>query len=204
MKGKVYITRLSQGDPVETIKNKFSRLLSESASFDFIRHGDNVAIKVHFGEEGNTGFVKPEYTRLVCDLLKEKQASFFLTDTNTLYKGARTNCADHLKLAYEHGFTSDIAGAQVIIPDDSKTENVAHVAINQQFIKEAKVARIFLEAGALVSIAHFKGHIMTGFGGALKNIGMGCAARTGKLAQHSDVSPFVRTKACIGCFICVK
>lgn len=103
-----------------------------------------------------------------------------------------------------HGFTKKICGANVIIPDDTKKENVAGKIINQRFIKTAKVARLFKEAEVLVGIAHFKGHIMTGFGGALKNIGMGCASREGKLKQHSGISPLVYVKKCIGCGECIK
>ncbi len=111
---------------------------------------------------------------------------------------------EHLKQAYEHGFTKESCGCDVLIADDTKKEDVAEIVINQKFIKTAKIAKIFQETDVILGIAHFKGHLMTGFGGALKNIGMGCATREGKLSQHSDISPFVRIEKCIVCKECLK
>lgn len=203
-KSKVYFIQVGQGDSVEAVQAKLRKLIVESQAFGFLKEGDKVAVKLHFGEEGNTGFVRPEYLRVVCDEAKKKKAGSFLTDTNTLYRGRRTNSPDHLKLAYEHGFTFDSVGAQVIIPDDRLEENQAEVELRQKHVLTAKVARIFLEADALAGVAHFKGHIMTGFGGALKNIGMGCATREGKLLQHSHIAPFVIARKCTGCRACVE
>jgi len=203
-KSKVYFTGVQNSDTPENIKQKFAQLLKESRLLDFISKHDKVAVKMHFGEEGNTGYVKPEFVRVACGHILQNQAACFLCDTNTLYRGSRGNSPDHLKIAYEHGFTKENCSVEVIIPDDSRKENVSEIEINQRFIKIAKVAKIFQEQDALVGIAHFKGHMMTGFGGALKNIGMGCAAREGKLAQHSDIAPFVKVKKCVGCQECIK
>jgi len=204
MKSKVYFIAVENTDKPETIRTKFARLLKESGLLDVVRRGDRAAIKIHFGEEGNTGFVRPEYVRVVIDIIAQKQAIPFLADTNTLYKGGRTNSSDHLRLAYEHGFRPIALGAQVVIPDEAHKENVAVLEINQRFIKSAKIAKVFLEADAIIGVAHFKGHMMTGFGGALKNIGMGCAAREGKLAQHCDVSPLITIERCSGCGQCAE
>ena len=163
-----------------------------------------MALKVHFGEAGNTGFVQPQHMRVISDALKAKGAQAFLTDANTLYRGRRLNAQDHLALAYEHGFTNEVTGMNVVIPDDTNKDEVSSVQINQKFIKSAKLARIFTGPLPLLAVSHFKGHIMTGFGGALKNIGMGCATREGKLAQHCDVAPVVHSEQCIGCGACVQ
>jgi uncharacterized Fe-S center protein len=203
MKSRVYFIGINNSDGIQTISQRLARLLDESRVLDFIQKNNRVAIKMHFGEEGNTGYVRPEYIRVVCDHIAKNKAVGFLADTNTLYGGRRTNSQDHLKLAYAHGFTQDVTGAQVIIPDDTKKENTAEIRINQEFIKVAKITTLFLQADALIGVAHFKGHMMTGFGGALKNLGMGCATREGKLAQHSDVSPVVISKKCTGCEACV-
>ncbi|MDD5408682.1 MAG: DUF362 domain-containing protein [Candidatus Omnitrophica bacterium] len=202
MKSKVYFIPAGNADDIQVINDKLKILLDESRVFDFISKTDKAAVKVHFGEEGNTGFVRPEHLRVICDEIAGRGASAFLSDANTLYRGRRLNSCDHLKLAYEHGFTKEITGVDVIIPDDAKKENVAAIEINQRYIKSAKLARIFVEADALVAVSHFKGHILTGFGGALKNIGMGCASREGKLAQHCDVAPVVHSDRCIGCGEC--
>jgi uncharacterized Fe-S center protein len=202
MKSKVYFIAVDKTDDPVSIADKLRCLLEESKVMDFIQEKENIAVKLHFGEEGNTGYVRPEYMRVISEHILNKQASCFLADTNTLYRGRRTNSSDHLRLAYEHGFTYDKVKAQVIIPDDTLKSEIKEVEINQKFIKRAFVAGVFQEAFGIVDVAHFKGHIMTGFGGAIKNIGMGCAARQGKLAQHSDVSPFVILNNCTGCAAC--
>jgi uncharacterized Fe-S center protein len=202
MKSKVYFIRVLNSDSVNNVADKLRRLLKVSDALGFIRKGEKAVLKMHFGEDGNVGFVRPEYVRLVCEAVRKKDAECVLLDTNTLYRGRRTNSRDHLELAREHGFTLDNVGAQVLIPDETQIDNVVEVEINGKFIKKAKILKIFKEADAIVDIAHFKGHIMTGFGGVLKNIGMGCATREGKLTQHSDVSPIVYKDNCVGCGAC--
>jgi uncharacterized Fe-S center protein len=202
MPSKVYFIPVNNSDSSETIANKLKLLLSESKVLDFIRKEDSVAVKVHFGEEGNTGFVRPEFVRVVCDGVKLRAKSLFLADTNTLYRGKRTNSKDHLALAYEHGFTKEATGAEVFIPDDTKKKDTAAVGIYQKFIKSAKLAKVFLDIDPLVVVSHFKGHMLSGFGGALKNLGMGCATREGKMAQHCDISPIIYENACTGCGEC--
>lgn len=204
MKSKVYFVSVKESDKQKTIKDKFTKLLTESRLLDFLQRNNNIVIKIHFGEEGNTGFVRPEYIKVLCDAISERGASSFLSDTNTLYSGRRTNSGDHTKLAYEHGFTKDVVGVDVVIPDDSKKENRVIVAVFQKYVKEAKVVKLFLDSDVIIGVAHFKGHMMTGFGGALKNIGMGCASREGKLEQHSDLSPFVIENKCKDCETCIE
>jgi hypothetical protein len=178
-------------------------LLDASAIFARVKAGQRVALKLHFGEEGNTGFVKPDYCAVIVDAVKQRRAIPFLSDTNTLYSGKRTNSKDHLALAYLHGFTPEKVGAEVIIPDDTRTENVFESSYKGAYVKTAMIARIFQDAGFLVGVAHFKGHLMTGFGGAIKNIGMGCATRAGKLFQHAGIAPCVIKKKCGGCRACI-
>jgi uncharacterized Fe-S center protein len=202
MKSKVYFISVKSSHNPRIVNQKLKILLEKSRLLSFISKENKVAVKVHFGEEGNTGFVRAEYLRVICDEIANSGGKAFLSDTNTLYRGRRMNSADHLKLAYEHGFTNKVTGVDVLIPDDSKKENVIAVEIGQKYIKSAKLARIFFDADPLVVVSHFKGHILTGFGGALKNIGMGCATREGKLAQHCDAAPVVYTDRCIGCGEC--
>ena len=201
---KVYFIKTSESDPVDTVKAKLTKLIDESRIFGLIKKDDKTAVKIHFGDEGNTGHVKAEYAGVVCRKITEKGAAPFLSDTNTLYRGRRTVSSSHIELAHEHGFTKEACGAEVIIPDDAKKGNVSDVKIDGDFFKTAKVSSIFLKSDSIVGLAHFKGHIMTGFGGALKNIGMGCASREGKLAQHSEIAPIVDVKRCEGCMECVK
>ena len=204
MRSKVYFVKTSESETQSAISAKLERLLAESRFFDFVSQNASVAVKIHFGEEGNTGFVQPAYLKVICAGLTAKCAHPFLSDTNTLYRGRRTDSGEHKKLAYEHGFRPQACGAEVIIPDDRIKENTTEVEINQKFFKTVKIAKIYTQASALVGVAHFKGHIMTGFGGALKNIGMGMATREGKLSQHSSVSPVVYEEKCVGCAACQK
>ncbi|MDD5561260.1 MAG: DUF362 domain-containing protein [Candidatus Omnitrophica bacterium] len=202
MKSKVYFVSVNDCNDLDGVNKKLRILLDKSKVLDFLSKKSKVAVKVHFGEEGNTGFVRAEHLRVICDLVAKRGASAFLSDANTLYRGRRLNSQDHLELAHEHGFTKSVTGVDVIIPDDTKKDDTTAVEINQKWIKNAKVARLFVDTEALVVVSHFKGHILTGFGGALKNIGMGCATREGKLAQHCDVAPVVHSDRCIGCGAC--
>lgn len=204
MKSKVYFIPVTSIDTAQIIKEKIKKLLDTSNVLSVIEKTDKVAVKVHFGEEGNTGFIDPEYAGVICKEISKKCNSAFLADTNTLYPGKRMNSVDHLKTALEHGFTKEVTGLDVVIPDDTKKENVIELKINHRLIKTAKVARVFIDADAIIAINHFKGHILTSFGGALKNLGMGCASREGKLAQHCDVAPVVHKDNCIGCGECIK
>ncbi len=204
MKSKVFFLPVKESEGPQAVVRNVKILTEKSDCLDFISKGDSVALKLHFGEEGNTGFVKPESVKVISDFLLQRGASPFLSETNTLYKGQRTNSRDHLVLAARHGFSRETMGVEVVIPDDSQKENAAGVQIDQKFIKKAMIARVFVDADALVGINHFKGHMMTGFGGALKNLGMGCATREGKLMQHSDVSPVVYERKCTGCGECEK
>jgi hypothetical protein len=202
MKSKVYFTKVSDSDREPDIVLKFEGLVERSGILKGVSKGEKCVIKMHFGEDGNTGYVKPRYVKVLADKLSSSGARPELADTNTLYKGRRTASHEHVQLAHEHGFTLDKAGAKVTIPDDSVADNTVKIDIGRKYIKTAKISRIFLEADLLLNIAHFKGHIMTGFGGALKNIGMGCASREGKLEQHTDFSPTVFDSACVGCGKC--
>lgn len=202
MKSRVYFVSVRDADNISGVNEKLKSLLKESKVLDFIRKEHKVAVKMHFGEEGNTGFVRPEHLRVICDEFSGKAAEASLSDTNTLYRGKRLNSSDHLALAHKHGFTREAVGVDCVIPDDIRKENAIDVRINQKFIATAKLARIFIDADAIVAVNHFKGHMLTGFGGALKNIGMGCATREGKLAQHCDVSPVVYAERCTGCGEC--
>lgn len=204
MKSRVYFIPVSQADSITQGARKLDRLLTESRVLDFLCRDNTVAVKMHFGEEGNTGFVRPEYAGVVCAAVCRRGARPFLAETNTLYKGRRTNSREHQLLAAEHGFTPEATGAPIVIPDDSVDENTVSVPVDRRYIKSARLVRFFVDADAIIGVNHFKGHIMTGFGGALKNLGMGCAARVGKLAQHSDISPVVYKDSCTGCGECEK
>jgi len=181
---------------------KFSRLLDAAGIAGIVKTRDLTAVKLHFGEHGNTAFIRPVFIRQAVDRLKELGASPFLTDTNTLYSGTRSDTPHHIETAIRNGFSYSVVGAPIVIADGLRGRNDAAVSVGQKHFETVFIGADIANADAIVSIAHFKGHELTGFGGTLKNIGMGCASRRGKLAQHSTVSPKIKRSKCIGCGEC--
>ncbi len=161
-----------------------------------------VALKIHFGEKGNKGYIKPLWLLDTIGILKGHSQRVFLTDTNTLYVGNRSNAVDHAMLAHGHGFKAERLGIPVVIADGLIGRNSDDIPVHKQRITTCKIASLFVDSDALLCLSHFTGHILTGFGAALKNLGMGCASRAGKLDQHSDVHPRVNPKYCNLCKTC--
>ena len=161
------------------------------------------AINVHFGEPGNLAFIRPNYASKVVKIIKQMGGKPFLTDANTLYSGRRANALDHLEAAMENGYNFMTLGCSVLIADGLKGTDYKEVVINQDYCKAAKIGTVVAEADIIISMNHFKGHEMTGFGGAIKNIGMGCGSRGGKLEMHSASKPEIKKKNCVGCAQCV-
>ena len=167
--------------------------------------GKFVAIKMHFGEKGNMSFLRPNYARAVVEVVRELGGKPFLTDCNTLYPGSRKNALEHLYCAWENGFTPLSAGCPLIIADGLKgTDDISVPVEGSEYIKEAKIGRAIMDADIFISLTHFKGHEMTGFGGTLKNIGMGCGSRAGKKDQHSNGKPLIDESRCRGCRRCMR
>jgi len=198
----VYMTDLSAGWK-KSVPSKVCDLFDRLEPADIFQPRDLVAVKLHFGEPGGTAYIRPQFVRRVVDRLKALQARPFLTDTNTLYVGSRAEAYSHMITAFDHGFTREVAGAPVIIADGLRGNNVVRAAVNGRRLQEAHIAADIHNADGLMVLTHFKGHELTGFGGALKNVGMGCAAREGKLEQHSNVSPRVKKGKCVGCGDCL-
>ena len=203
-KSKVYYTdfRTKLGEGLPT---KLKRLIKKAGIGDIDMDQKFVAIKMHFGELGNLGFLRPNYAKAVADVVKEMGGLPFLTDCNTLYPGSRKNALEHLKCAWENGFTPLTVGCPVIIGDGLKgTDDIDVPVEGGEYIENAKIGRAVMDADIFISLTHFKGHEMTGFGGAIKNIGMGCGSRAGKKEQHSNGKPSIDPEACRGCKRCQK
>lgn len=203
-RSKVYYTdfRTKLGEGLPT---KFKRLLKAAGIGDIDMEGKFVAIKMHFGELGNLGFLRPNYAKAVVDVVKELGGIPFLTDCNTLYPGSRKNAIEHLYCAWENGFTPLTVGCPIIIGDGLKgTDDIEVPVEGGEYIQTAMIGRAVMDADIFISLSHFKGHEMAGFGGAIKNIGMGCGSRAGKKAQHSSGKPTIYAEACRGCRACFK
>ncbi len=188
----------------ENLLSKFQRLLDASGFSKSIGKRDLVALKIHFGEYGNTAFIRPVYIRQAVKAVKKGGGVPFLTDANTLYAGSRGDSPSHLETAITNGFDYAVTQAPLIIADGLRGATETAVEVKGKHISHAYIGSEIIRADSFVSIAHFKGHELTGFGGALKNVGMGCASRKGKMVQHAGVSPRIDEKKCIGCGICAR
>ena len=160
---------------------------------------------MHFGEPGNLAYLRPNWAKAVADLVKSQGGKPFLTDCNTLYVGGRKNALDHIESAYVNGFTPYSTGCHIIIADGLKGNDEVEVPVEGgEYVKTAKIGRAVMDADVFISLTHFKGHEQAGMGGALKNIGMGCGSRAGKMEQHNSGKPFVKQKKCVGCRACAR
>ncbi|MDJ0722536.1 MAG: DUF362 domain-containing protein [Desulfobacterales bacterium] len=202
MASKVYFWNLRTSMKMPYAK-RVKRLIKRSGVFAPIESKALVAVKVHFGEAGATGFIAPIYIAPIVGLLVKAGARPFLADTNTLYTGQRYEGVSHAQVAARHGFDPNVLGAPVVIADGIRSQNVREVAIKGKHFKTCSIAGDFVDADVLVTLNHFKGHLLGGFGGALKNLAMGCASVKGKMQQHCDMGPTLIEKNCTGCGACV-
>lgn len=200
---KVYFTDFKATSSCNLLQ-KLERLVKK-AGIESIDFKDKfVAIKMHFGEPGNLSYLRPNYAKVIVDLVKGLGGHVFLTDCNTLYVGQRKNALDHLEAAFENGFSPFSTGCHVIIADGLKGTDEVLVPVNGDYVKEAKIGRAIMDADIFISLTHFKGHENTGFGGTLKNIGMGCGSRAGKMEMHNAGKPTVDKASCRSCGACFK
>ena len=188
----------------ENLLQKLERLVKKAGMMDIDFNNKYTAIKIHFGEPGNLAYLRPNYSKVLVDLIKAQNGRVFLTDCNTLYVGRRKNALDHLDAAYENGYNPFTTGCHMIIADGLKGTDDVLVPIDGEYVKEAKIGRAIMDADVFITLSHFKGHEATGFGGALKNIGMGCGSRAGKMEMHNAGKPYVEQENCIGCGRCIK
>ena len=203
-KSKVYFTDMRCGTNTNLLL-KLQRLIKTAGIGDIDFDSKFTAIKIHFGEPGNLSFLRPNFAKAVADVIKELGGNPFLTDCNTLYVGRRKNALDHLDAAMENGFSPYSTGCQLIIADGLTGKDEVWVPVEGgELVSEAKIGRAVMDADVFISLNHFKGHECTGFGGALKNIGMGCGSRAGKMEQHNGGKTEVDQSRCVGCRMCAK
>ncbi|WP_027179609.1 DUF362 domain-containing protein [Maridesulfovibrio bastinii] len=204
-KAKVYFTDFHTKAFGDGLPTKLKKMIKQAGIGDIDMNGRFVAIKLHFGELGNISYLRPNYSKAVADVVKEFGGKPFLTDCNTMYPGSRKNALEHLECAWENGFTPLTVGCPVLIGDGLKgTDDVEVPVEGGELVKKAKIGRTIMDADVFISLTHFKGHEMTGFGGTIKNIGMGCGSRAGKTEQHSNGKPNIDHELCVGCRTCFK
>lgn len=184
--------------------DKVDRLFEGAGFSGLVSPKDLVAVKVHFGERGNTGFIRPQFVRRVVEKVAGCGGNPFLTDANTLYVGSRANAVDHFRTAVENGFAYSVVGAPVIIADGLNGKDYITVDVNMKHFESVKIASAAYHADSMLVITHFKGHEASGFGGTIKNVGMGLGSRSGKQQMHSDLLPSISQQKCTGCSNCVE
>jgi uncharacterized Fe-S center protein len=202
MSSRVYFIPADGKEEPKSISEKALRAYLAAGLHEDIEKGDFAALKIHFGETNNLGHIKPLWLKGIIGEIKKRTTHAFLTDTNTLYIGKRSNSVDHLRLAWSHGFTNDVVGVPVIIADGLIGRDQHEDKDAQARTSSSKIAGAILDSDALICLTHVTGHMQTGIGGTLKNMGMGCASRAGKLDQHSVVHPRVSARQCRNCSIC--
>ncbi len=204
-KAKVYFTDFRTAYMGTGLPGKLAKLALKAGIDSIDMEGKFVAIKMHFGELGNVSYLRPNYARAIVDLVKSLGGKPFLTDCNTMYPGFRKNALEHLECAWQNGFTPLTVGCPVLIADGLKgTDDIAVPLEGCQYTKEARIGRALMDADIIISLTHFKGHEMTGYGGTIKNLGMGSGSRAGKKDQHSNGKPVIDQAKCRGCRRCQR
>ena len=204
-KAQVYCTDFRTKAFGDGLPTKLKKLMKKAGIGQIDMDGKFVAIKMHFGELGNVSYLRPNYARAVVDVVKKLGGKPFLTDCNTMYPGSRKNALEHLYCAWENGFTPLTVGCPILIGDGLKgTDDIAVPVVGGEYVQAARIGRAIMDADVFISLTHFKGHEMTGFGGAIKNIGMGCGSRAGKTEQHSGGKASIDPAKCRGCQKCLK
>ncbi len=202
-KAQVYFSDL-RTKPGKNLLDKLRKLALEAGIKEIDFKDKFTALKIHFGEPGNLSYLRPNYVACLVKLIKELKGKPFLTDANTLYSGKRSNAVDHLNSAMENGFNRISVGCDVIIADGLKGTEYRQIPIHQKHFSAPKIAAAIAEADIIVSLTHFKGHELTGFGGTLKNLGMGSGCRAGKMEMHSRSKPRIKPNNCTSCGQCIK
>ena len=203
MKSKLYFTSL-RSSGTDKFFDRFQKMLKKIGFEKKFSHNDFTGIKTHFGEMGNVTYVHPAYIRFIAEYYKKFPIKLYATDTNTIYIGQRHNAVDHLYNAYANGFSYATLGIPVIIGDGLIGLSYFEHEINKELFKTVKLAKIVEDSDKMIVVSHVKGHIVGGYGGALKNLGMGFAPRPQKYAMHSTMNPFIKSDSCIGCGKCLS
>jgi hypothetical protein len=203
MESKVFYTD-ARARYKRNLYDKLEIIIKKSEILNCIEKDDLVAIKIHAGEAGNTTFLQPFFVGKIVEMINEKRGKPFITDTTTLYVHKRHNAVDYSISAIKHGFSFATVGAPFIVADGLTGDNYSTVKIDCEILKEVHIASNIINADSLIVLTHFKGHETTGFGGAIKNVGMGCASKGGKFHQHSGVTPKIIEEKCTGCSLCIN
>lgn len=201
---EVFFITIKDEEPIESIQDKTGILFEEAGFPSLIGVSDSVAIKTHFGEKGNKTHLTPDHIRPLVNKIKENGGKPYLTETSVLYKGNRSNALDHILLAFDHGFTYENVGAPIIMSDGFLGVFEKEIVINGDCYEKVRIAGDAIAADTLLIVSHATGHLLSGLGATIKNLGMGLSSRKGKLDQHSEVAPRINADKCDFCKTCIK
>lgn len=204
MKTKIYFIHVENSENKHSVMNKIHHLYQVANLGNLLKNNDLVGLKIHFGENRNNTHISPGWVKPLITDIKKRGGNPFLTDTTVLYKSQRNNAIDHHHVAHQHGFTIENVGAPVIIGDGLRGRQEKEVSIAGEVYKKVSIAPVALEANSLLILSHVTGHLGSGLGGTIKNIGMGFASRKGKLRQHAALKPHISDKFCTGCMDCIQ
>ncbi len=199
---KLWLMKFSAKDQINQIQSKLKKLFNQAGFDSIIKKHDITAIKTHFGEKGVNSYLSADYIEPIVRKIKSCGAKPFVSDTNVLYKSLRDNAIDHIALAHEHGFTYETLGANIIIADGIVGKNEVEIDIDAPINKTVSIATEFITANSIIVMTHATGHLATGFGATIKNIGMGMSSKKGKLTQHSVSKPIINSRKCTNCGVC--
>lgn len=194
----VYFKKYDGNDP-KVLSDLAKELFEHMVKAENVTLEKEIPIKVHFGEKGNVTYVPADSYNGLIESLKDRDIETSYIETNVLYRGSRTTRESHLALAKDHGFTQ----IPIIIADGEIGEAVHEVSINKEYFDTVKLGEAYKDYKQILVTAHFKGHGMAGFGGAIKQLAMGFASRSGKMAQHSAQVPKVSSRTCTACGLCL-
>jgi uncharacterized Fe-S center protein len=203
MSSKVYFIKASVDDGEKTVSEKARRLFKAGGFASCFKENDFTAVKVHVGEKSNNTYITAPCIKGLVDELLRLKTKPFLTDTSTLYVGQRHNAIGHSILAAEHGFHPDILGIPFIVSDGLFGTSETAVEVNCEVNKEVFIAYDMVRCQSILSVAHFTGHLATCAAATLKTLGMGCASRRGKMAQHAALKLSIGDD-CTRCGECFK
>ena len=204
MKEKVYFIEAVDNEQDELLCDRLRNLIQAEDLLGFIADRDITAVKTHFGESKKLGYARPLYLKMLGENIKSQGGSPFLTETSTLYKGNRSDAIRHIAHANSQGFDYASTGMPIIMADGLFGDEEYVAPIKGKIYTAVHIAALFAKCNALVMVSHFTGHLAAGFGATLKNLGMGCASRKGKMEQHSTAKPKIIKKKCTGCGTCIK
>lgn len=189
----------------ESLVRKFERLMDKVGLPSLVKSGDRVAIKVHMGAPLTTRYLRSFYVRTAVDYLKKINTKPVVVETTGLgLLDPRGTAKKYLEVALTHGFSKETLGTEILIVDGEFGLDCIKVKIEGLRLKEVSIPRALLEFDFILNLTHFKGHEMTAFSGAIKNIGVGCVGKETKYFIHYLNKPSINTTLCNGCGRCIE